>query len=220
MKIKVDSREPPHIATKISAHPLLGAPEISLLPAGDIWLDDIIIERKEPADLLASITDGRLFNQCAEMRNESVWCYILIMGQLTWDFAGKITGTGWNFRSVQGALLQCQELGVSVVHAQNDTDLCTTLVWLANRKRTEHVFLPQRTGLSMPDDQRILTSLPGIGPERAGELLNECNLRDALLCLVDPKCKARGIGPAIKKNIRELLKLSEGEILGIIKNGR
>ena len=220
MKILVDSREPPHIASQIASHPLLGKPDITLLAAGDIWLDDIIIERKEPADLLASIADGRLFNQCAEMRNESAWCYILIMGQLTWDFAGKITGTGWNFRSVQGALLRCQELGISVVHAQNDNDLCTALIWLANRKRTQHVFLPQRTGLPMPDDQRILASLPGIGPERAGELLNERNLRDALLCLVDPECKTKGIGVKTKTNIRELLNLSEGEILGIIKNGR
>src|SRR3990172_3806452 len=211
MKILVDSHEPPHIASQISAHPLLGIPEIHLLAAGDIWLDDIIIERKEPADLLASIADGRLFNQCAEMRIESAWCYLLIMGQLTWDFVGKITGSGWNFRSVQGALLRCQELGISVVHAQNDADLCTALIWLANRKRTEHVFLPQRTGMAMPDDQRILASLPGIGMERAGELLKERDLRDALLCLTDPKCKVRGIGPAIKKNIRELLKLSEGE---------
>jgi ERCC4-type nuclease len=198
----------------------LGKPEIQLLPAGDIHLDDIIIERKEPADLLASIADGRLFNQCAEMRIESAWCYLLIMGQLTWDIAGKIAGTGWNFRSVQGALLQCQELGVSVVHAQNDADLCTTLIWLANRKRTQHVFLPQRTGLAMPDDQRILASLPGVGRERALELLKERNLRDALLCLIDPECKVKGIGAKTKSNIRELLNLNSNQLLGVISDDK
>lgn len=215
MKILLDSREPPWIASQIASHPLLGQPEICALSCGDIWLDNLIIERKEPADLIESIKDGRLFNQCSEMRAESEWCYLLIMGQLVWGFDGKIVGTGWNFRAIQGALLQVQELGVSVIQAQNSDDLTPTLVWLANRQRTEHVYLPARTGLPMPEDQRILASLPGIGPERASDLLKDKSLRDALLCLLDPACKVAGIGPKTKKNIRELFNLSESEVLKI-----
>lgn len=220
MIIKLDSNEvstAPWVLTQISTHPLLGIPEVVNLPAGDIWLDDLIIERKEPADLLASIADGRLFNQCAEMRLESAWCYILIMGQLNWGYDGKIIGTGWNFRSVEGALLQCQELGVSVVHAQSDADLCTTLIWLARRKRTQHVFLPQREAIMLMPDEKVLASLPGVGRERALELLKERNLRDALFCLIDPECKVKGVGVKTKANIREIFNLNEGEKLGVTK---
>jgi ERCC4-type nuclease len=224
MIIKVDSNElvtAPWVVTQIREHPLLGAPEITSLPAGDVWIEDkelFIFERKNPHDLIESIKDKRLFNQCCEMRLESSQCHVVIIGQMGWGMDGKIVGTGFNFRAIEGAILRCLDYGVYVSHCQNQADFATHLIWLLKRDRTEHVFLPQRTGLAMPDDQRILASLPGIGPERAGELLKERNLRDALLCLIDPECKVKGIGPAIKKNIRELLNLNQGEKLEVTKN--
>lgn len=218
MKVLIDSNEPSHIVQKIAAHPWLEA-EITNLPAGDIWINNLIIERKEIPDLLTSIKDGRLFNQCAEMRQHSQWCYVLILGQLVWGLDGKILSTGWQFRSVQGALLKIQEMGVSVVYAQDSNDLAPALVWLATRERGEQVYLPQRTGISMTDEQKILAAFPGVGIERATELLKNYNLIDALLCLINEDCKVSGIGPKTKQNIRNLLNLAQGESLQkVIKN--
>jgi ERCC4-type nuclease len=219
MIIKLDSREPPHVYNAIAAHPLLGIPQVMMLETGDIHLDNIIVERKEPNDLLQSIKDGRLFNQCVAMRAESEFCYLLICGQLTWGFDGKITGTGWNFRSVEGTLLQVQELGVGVVHAQNSEDLATSLAWLVSRQKTQHTFLPVRKEmLAMMPDARVLSSLPGIGNERALELLKERNLRDALLCLLDPACKVDGIGPKTVANLRQLFNLTNNQTLEVKTN--
>lgn len=220
MKILIDSREPPWIASQISAYPLLGMSEITLLPCGDVWIaqddDLIIIERKEPNDLLGSIADGRLFNQCAEMRQESDWCYIVITGQLMWGYDGKIAGTQWNFRSVQGALLQAQELGIGIVYSQNDTDFAHTCGWLLSRNRKIHTHIPPRkTGIPMPIDQKILSSLPGIGRDKALELLHSKPLRDAFLCLLNGDCEAQGIGPKTYKNLRELFNLKEDERIEI-----
>ena len=223
MKILIDSREPSWVQSQIISYPLLGIGEISTLPCGDVWIayedDLLIIERKEPNDLLNSIADGRLFNQCAMMRQESQWCYIVITGQLMWGYDGKITGTGWNFRSVQGALLQAQELGIGIVYSQNDTDFAHTCGWLLSRNRKIHTHIPPRkTGLPMTDDQRILASLPGIGYERAGELLRQYNLRDAFLCLFDTSCKVQGIGVKTVKNLKQLFNLSDTEKLGVVTN--
>lgn len=220
MKILIDSREPSWVSSQIFSYPLLGIGEISTLPCGDVWIaqddDLVIIERKEPNDLLASIADGRLFNQCAEMRQESIWCYVVITGQMLWGYDGKIAGTAWNFRSVEGALLQAQELGIGIVHSQNDTDFAHTCAWLLSRNRTVHTHIPPRkTGLPMPDDQKVLASLPGIGRERAYELLRDRNLREALLCLLDPECKVPGIGDKTVKNLRQLFNLSDDERIEI-----
>lgn len=218
MIIKVDSREPQWVASQLKSHPLIkGEIEITALPCGDIQIDDIIIERKEPNDLLASIADNRLFNQCCEMRQDFEWCYVVITGQLLTGYDGKIIGTNWNFRSVQGALLSVQELGIGVCYAQNDTDLAHTVAWLINRPRTQHITIPPRKfGLPMMDDQKILSSLPGIGSDRALELLREHNLRDALLCLLDPNCEVKGIGPKTKNNLRQLFNLIEGQTLELV----
>lgn len=217
MKILLDVNEvstAPWVFTQIANHPLLGIPEVVNLPAGDIWLDNVIIERKEPHDLLESIKDGRLFNQCAEMRLHSDHCYLLILGQLIWGYDGKIIGIGWNFRSIQGALLQVQELGVGVVYAQDKTDLATSLVWLHKRNQINQIILPQRKQAeSLSPEIQMLSSLPGIGLERATELLKNYNLIDALLCLIDEDCKVNGIGPKTKQNIRNLLNLAQGETL-------
>lgn len=209
MRLWIDAREPPTIINQIKH---LGEFEIKALPAGDIWLEAVdgwvIVERKEPLDLLASIADGRLFNQCLEMRLESDWAYILITGPLDYTVQGKVLGTGWDIRAVWGALLTVQELGVSVVFG---FDLPADLLWLAGRKRTKHIIQPRLEALPMPDDQRVLASLPGIGPSRAGELLAERNLRDALLCLLDPGCAVKGIGPKTKENVRQLFGLAPGD---------
>lgn len=219
MIIKLDTREPPSIYTQIAGHPLLGKPEVVTLPCGDIIMDDVIVERKEPTDLLNSIKDGRLLNQCAEMRSEFEWCYLLIAGQLTWGYDGKILGTGWNFRSVQGALLQVQELGVGVVYAQDSSDIATSLAWLSTRHKTSHIFLPQRReALTTLPDAKVLTSLPGIGPERALELLTDRNLQQALLCLLDPNCEVKGIAAKTKKAIRQLFYLSDNQTLEVKTN--
>lgn len=222
MKILFDSREPPYLAGQIAAHPLLGQPEIATLPCGDIWLDNLIVERKEPPDLLESIKDGRLFNQAAEMRAEAEWCYLLIMGQIHWGADGKIIGTGWNFRAIEGALLTVQELGVSVVHAQSSNDLAASLAWIATRERGRIMPLaPRRFGIPMLPSTEALAALPGIGPERAHTLLGEHgDLTQALVCLLDPACQIPGIGPKTKEKIRELFNLAQGETLQkvIIKN--
>ena len=74
--IIIDSREPESIHKLDFGN----VPKMKMtLDAGDLWVacgdgNTLIVERKEPNDLLASIADNRLFNQAAKMRQISNWC--------------------------------------------------------------------------------------------------------------------------------------------------
>lgn len=218
MEILIDSKEPPQIVNQIKRHPLLSDPIVEHLSAGDIWIDDIIIERKDLAsgDFFESIKDGRLFNQCAEMRELSEWCYVLIMGQLIWGADGKIIGTGWNFRSIQGVLADVQELGVSVVYAKDSNDLGRALYWLATRDRSNEKRLTARkTTIKQSVAERILDALPEITPETAAELIKKYKTPlvalDSILCGKELKTYQQSrIGAA--------LGLENGQMIGVIDN--
>ena len=67
---------------------------VTQLQCGDVWIaaaDNalLIVERKTADDLLASIADGRLFDQSAAMVAMSPWRYIVVQGTLTPALDGK-----------------------------------------------------------------------------------------------------------------------------------
>jgi ERCC4-type nuclease len=180
--------------------------EISVeeLKVGDVWLDDLIIERKTISDLLSSIADNRLINQASDMRYQSENCYLVICGSLVWTDRQKIVGTDWHFRSVIGALLSVQELGVCVVNAADDDDFPACLNWLLSRDRSGTMTLwPRKYGIPMTAADKILSSLPGIGEVKSAKLLDEYgNLADVIVNLTENNDK-----------IREAFGLAENEYL-------
>lgn len=224
--ILIDSREPEWV----QALPFDGALKmVTALEFGDVWLtteDDtlVCIERKTPADLLGSIKDNRLFAQCAGMRSKTPWAYLIITGPLTADRTGKIIAdgrpTGWEFASVQGALLTCQEYGVSVVMCQSDADYEATVLRIANRKRDkERILEPNSQPRLMTHAESLLTSLPGIGPERATDLLKKFDRSaDALTWLTwqDTILAVAGIGKGTKSAVRKALGLADDEELFVM----
>lgn len=176
----IDSREPQSILNLKFG----GVPTMRLqLETGDLWAstDDgemLVIERKSPSDLLGSIKDGRLFNQCAAMREKSKWAYVIVTGALAHTLDGHVITdnrtTGWRYDDVQGALLTVQELGVSLIHCQSDSHYEQTVMRLAKRDRkTTKPIEPRTQAHILTDAEKILMSLPGIGLERAGLLLGE-----------------------------------------------
>lgn len=221
MKILIDSREPQDVQEAIKKYPAFAKAEFAVqeLPAGDCWIDDrIIVERKTISDLLGSIADNRLFNQANAMRQLCENCYLVICGPLTWSFNGKIIGTDWHFRSVVGALLQVQELGVCVVFAADDADYCSTLNWLAQRDLSKIVILwPRKSGVQTTTHEHILVALPGIGEANTEKLLNQYGSAvDALIALCDDNVTT--ISAKMRHNVKGALGLSVGEKLARIKN--
>ncbi len=219
MKILIDNREPPEVISKIKTYFVNDTIEVVSLTCGDVWIDDIIIERKTVNDLLASIADGRLLNQASEMRGLSEWCYVIIESPLIW-YNQKMVGTDWHFRSVQGALLQVQELGVCIAYCDDSNDFPKAVEWLLKRDRNKIVNLPPRKfGLPQTVGEKIISAIPGIGHDRASKLLMEFgDIMSVLECLTDDKCALpKSIGPKIRKATQEAFGLNN-ERIGRIKN--
>lgn len=214
--ILVDSREPKEFQAIDLGVPVI----VQELQAGDVWLacDDahIIVERKTLPDLLASISDERLFNQASEMPKHSPWCYVLIT---EWPdvSAGFVQHRGesthWLWSRVQGALLTVQDLGVSVVWCAGEQDYPATLRTLADRKRDDVRLHARRKSTQMPASEQILSALPGIADGRAHALIEHCGSAAwALSYLTDETNtdKVPGVGPMTRAMVRGALGLEEG----------
>ncbi len=181
--------------------------------------DMVIIERKTPSDLLNSIKDNHIFAQAAGMRQTSPWSYIIVTGYLTATSSGYVIAneriTGWQWDSVQGALISLQEMGVRVTYCLSDKDYESTVIRLCNRERSkERIIEPTALPRVLTPGEVLLTSLPGIGLERAQRLLREFdnNPAKALVWLTRKKAKPlAGIGEGIKRAVKSALGLGEYE---------
>lgn len=152
---------------------------VAPLPAGDVRIDmpdaTILIERKAPGDLLESVKDRRLFNQLAEMRQQTEWVYVLIHGVLipTGDGKtryldhGKWFDRDWQWGSIQGTLLSIQEIGAAIVQ---DTDLHGAIARIMARSRDSIKIPPRRDAYVFSPVESFLMSLPGIGSDKAQKL--------------------------------------------------
>lgn len=220
----IDSREPEHIQQlKFGGVPCV----VTALEAGDLWAscadgELLVIERKTTSDLLGSIGDGRVFQQALKMRERSPWSYLVVTGYLQPTHDGKTfvqgKATGWDWNAVQGALLDIQETGVQIVYCEHDNGYEATVQRLARRSRAGRVLNnTARPARVMTPGETVLTSLPGIGLERAQDVLQgfDGNTATALCWLtwMDTIGEVAGIGNGIKAGVRRALGLRDNETL-------
>lgn len=229
--IMIDQREPEHIWQQFPDA------AVTLLETGDAWVacDDghiLLIERKTSEDLLSSLKDGRLLEQVSRLvenrinqqlqgKSQTYWPYLIITGTLSPDHNGKVyTGreTGWAWNAVQGALLTVQELGCYVVHCPSDTEYSNTIKMLGNHDRKEVIdILPQKEALPVDTKSVFLMGLPGIGLERARQILEWSGgvLAHAIVGLTDLDIKSP-IGDATRQKIRGFLGLREQQTIEFV----
>lgn len=220
----IDNREPPWMAAiRFDGAPTL----VTQLACGDAWIAAtdgalLIVERKTADDLLASIADGRLFDQAAAMIGLSPWSYIVVQGTVAPAPNGKTlsngSSTGWQWSAVQGALQTVQEMGVAVVYlSENPVDFIPFLQRLAGRDRGKvRVGGARQPELLMPG-MAVLMSLPGVGIDRAKALMEQAGTAGfALSCLTDDTLNVIGIGDGTRAKVREALGLEAGQKIEII----
>jgi len=214
------STEPQSIKALDYGVPMLVQP----LKCGDCWLSTgtqtLVIERKTLSDLLASIRDGRLFDQAARMVSQSKWSYEVIT-ELPVVRSGLVFINGklsdWKWASVQGALLTIQEMGVEVVWWPDGYVKC--LEWLAGRDRdTVHVKPQKRDVVMESPAETILCSLPGISDGRAGALLEHCGTAAFALQFLTGNGGGTipSIGPGTKTAVRSALGLADDLVLTVV----
>lgn len=186
--------------------------------------DMIYIERKTPTDLLNSIKDKHIFYQAAGMRERSPWSYIVVTGTLR-AVGGNVAiddvVTGWNWRSWQGASLEIQSMGVPIIHCLGDCEYEPTVMNLCNRNHCgEKILQPAIKSREMDWSEILLTSLPGIGIDKATALLGafDDNPARALAWMTHRKTpfKIPGIAEGLKKATKAALSLGEYEEIFVI----
>lgn len=225
LAVTIDSREPSSMqGLKFGKVPTV----VTTLDSGDcrVMCDDgalLVIERKTPEDFLASIKDGRLFEQCTNMKAVSPYAYVIITGPIHRTPDGKVYTasriTGWSYRSYMGARLTVTELGCGIIDLTNELEYPDTIQWLAERDRGPVSAAP-RNGHILSPGETCLTALPGIGLDKAQLLLQaHPSVARALEFLTRLDLGGiQGIGEKTKQNIKRALGLKENECLKVIND--
>ena len=147
--------------------------EIKTLPVGDyIVAPETIVERKSISDLVSSVFDGRLFDQCNRMKENFQFPIIIIEGDTNeieelienpFVFYGAVSSVAIDFK-------------IPIISTPNASHTAKLLVSMCSRKDvTKGPFIKK---IRKSDDlQRqqlsVLSSLPGVGEKTAIRMLEK-----------------------------------------------
>jgi DNA excision repair protein ERCC-4 len=174
------------------------------LPAGDYVVSDrVVVERKGPSDLAASIKDRRIFEQLARLAEAYPSVVLVVEGQPV-----HMHEAAW-----QGALGRALTLGASVLRTRDALD---TAKWIARLYRLEDK--PAAAPRGVPRVRRptedltqtaedVLRSLPGISSVGAGRLLAHFgSLERVFAARREELLQVRGIGPVRARTLDQLFR--------------
>jgi DNA excision repair protein ERCC-4 len=174
------------------------------LPAGDYVLSDrLVVERKGPADLAASIKDRRLFEQIGRLAAAYPSVVLIVEGDPV-----HMHEAAW-----QGALGRTLTLGASVLQTRDPRE---TAEWVARLYRLEGKPASEPRGsprLRRPTDddlqtaEDVLRSLPGISTVGAGRLLARFGSLERVFAAGRAELlEVRGIGPVRARTLDRLFR--------------
>jgi len=203
-RIEVDDRE--------SASPVLPALRecadfcvtVTRLPLGDYLVDGrFLFERKTLTDLVAAIKDGRLFRQALRLAATPLRPAIILEGT-----GRELAGCAMQWEAIQGALVTVTLFcGVPLLRTRTPEETVRTMLFAARQGRTFASGALPRRGYR-PRGKRarqlyILQGFPGIGPERAHQLLARFGSVEAITRAgAGDLCSVPGIGERIAGALR------------------
>ena len=176
-------------------------------------------QRKEIADLIASVHDGRLAKELAQMQRLGR-AILIVEGRLKWTSDGHLLGrdfgSPWTRSTHRNLLRSVQSQGVWVESTDDVADTVVAILELAEWcRKPKHQSLIRRPGPVSPWgkatnadwSKHLLQSFEGVGPELAKNIfehfgnrlpldwrVSEAELREVL-----------GVGPKIAKRLVEAL---------------
>ena len=165
--------------------------------------DRLVVERKGPADLAASVKDRRLFEQLARLADGYPSVVLMVEGDPV-----HMREAAW-----QGALGRALTLGASLLRTRDPRD---TAEWIARLYRLEGKPASEPRGsprLRRPTDddlqtaEDVLRSLPGISIVGAGRLLARFgSLERVFAAGREELLEVRGIGPVRARTLDRLFR--------------
>ena len=180
--------------------------EIRTLPIGDyIVAPETIVERKSVSDLISSIFDGRLFDQCSRLKDHFAHPIILMEGNV--DEIEQIVENPLVF---YGALASIAiDFKIPIVPTPSATHTAKLLISMCSRKEiTKGPFLKK---IKKSDDLArqqlsVLCSLPGVGEKLATRMLEKFGSPSKTLSAsLAELSKVEGLGEARAKKIKQML---------------
>jgi len=180
--------------------------EIKTLPVGDyIVAPETIVERKSISDLISSVFDGRLFDQCNRMKENFQFPIIIIEGDTNeieelienpFVFYGAVSSVAIDFK-------------IPIISTPNASHTAKLLVSMCSRKdTTKGPFIKKIRKSNDIQKQQLsmLCSLPGVGEKTAIRMLEKFGTPLRVLSSSTTELsKVSGLGEARAKNIKKML---------------
>ncbi|MCZ6725055.1 MAG: helix-hairpin-helix domain-containing protein [Thaumarchaeota archaeon] len=191
-----------------------------LLTIGDYILsEDVGIERKSCRDLVASIYDGRLFEQLSQLSHHYAKSFLLLEGDVT-----GVLKEMKNPKVFFGAIASISlTLPISLLYAVDKEQTARIIFALATHlgrvRPTRPLVKGRRSGMDIPEEQlSIVSSFPGVGIVLAERLLMKFGSpRDIVSAQAQELAMVQGIGRARASKLIKILteKFRTGSKIGI-----
>jgi ERCC4-type nuclease len=181
---------------------------VERLAVGDYCVDGaVVFERKTGSDFAESLVDGRLFLQASRMAASPLrTAYILEGTGLEWSELGP------SREALQGAFITLMLIfDIPVLRSTGPAESARLIIYagrqLMQLRDPQHVPYRQRKPKQRkPRQQRVLRSLPGIGPDRAQRMLEHFGtVRACFNASKEQLLEVEGIGPKTATIIHNLL---------------
>ncbi len=182
--------------------------EMKTLPVGDyIVAPETVVERKSIKDLISSVFDGRLFDQCNRLKENFQFPIILMEGNM--DEINEITENPLIFYGAVSSI--ALDFKIPVIATPSADHTAKLLVSMCSRKELpKGPFLKKIKKSNDIQKQQLvaLSSLPGVGEklairmlEKFGSPLKVFNSSSTELA------KVQGLGNARAKKIKKMLEM-------------
>jgi len=180
--------------------------EMKTLPIGDyIVAPETIVERKSIRDLMASVFDGRLFDQCTRLKEHFEHPIVLMEGNV--DEVEEITENPLIFYGAISTVVL--DFKIPVIPTPSATHTAKLLVSMCSRKDTpKGPYLKKIKKSSDLERQQLssLCSLPGVGEKFAVRMLEKFGTPlKAFTATTAELAKVEGLGEARAKKIKKVL---------------
>jgi len=176
----------------------------SFLEVGDFIVSDrTVIERKTYQDFVASIFDGRLFEQTTRMKDNFKIVIIIIEG-----FPNERIDVNIVKAAMASLIIR---FNISIVNTKDKMDTARMIYHLAKKEQVEskrtvsYKFEKVPTEMSKIQEQ-IVSSIPGVNSTISKRLLeNLGSVEKVLLASEEDLQKAKGIGDVLSTRIKKIL---------------
>jgi DNA excision repair protein ERCC-4 len=180
--------------------------EIKTLPVGNyIVAPETVVERKSVHDLISSIFDGRLFDQCNRLKEHFAHPVVLMEGNV--DEIEQIVENPLVFYGAVSSI--AIDFKIPIIPTPSALHTAKLLISMSSRKEvTKGPFLKKIKKSDDVERQQlsVLCSLPGIGEKLAVRMLRKFGSPSKTLnaSLAD-LAKVEGLGEARAKKIKQML---------------